>query len=203
MKKYFITGLITILPLTITVLIIVFLVNKIGGLLMSFSNVLPAVTYLPPYVVTILGLFIVFIGITFIGLITQSVVGKIIFEWIEKILTHLPIVKTIYTSINQLTSSLFGSKHNFREVVLVEFPRRNSWSIGFVTSEEKWIIDGEKYINIFVPTTPNPTSGYYIIVAESDVVKTPYTVEWGLKIVMSAGVILPSKREIEERKLLQ
>ncbi len=201
LKKLFITGLIAILPLTITVLIIVFLVNKMAGFIFYLSHFIPILKDLSAPFVTLIGLVVVFLGITFIGLITKSVIGKVLFDAIEKILTHVPIIRTIYTSTAQFTTSIFGGKRNFEEVVLVEFPRKDSWSLGFITGTKKWIMDGEEYVNVFIPTTPNPTSGYYIIVKEKDIVKTHYSVEWGIKIIMSAGMILPSDIKIANNQI--
>lgn len=200
LRRDFLTGLVAILPLALTVLVLWFLVTRVGNILGRIFQRVPYLEGLPSAVVPFLGLLIILLLIYFIGVLTKSFLGRWAFGLAEKVLTRVPIVKTIYTSAQRLSQTIFLDRAAFRRVVLVEYPRRGIYTLAFVTSEAKWDIKGGKRaVNLFVPTTPNPTSGYYLIVPEEDLIPTNLTVEEGLKTIISAGIVLPETRRIDEK----
>lgn len=139
------------------------------------------------------------------GLIVANFFGrKLVTAW-ESLLSRIPLVRTVYGAVKQITASLFAdASQSFREVVLVEYPRRGLWMLAFVTGDtpKKFQeVSGEELINIYVPTTPNPTSGFYIMVPPSDVVRLDVPVEAGLKMILSAGVVNPLDDPVEAEKL--
>jgi len=128
--------------------------------------------------------------ITFIGWLSLSFLGKKIFEIINKILKKIPILRTIYSAINQMTESLTKSDNKQKSVVLLEYPRKEVWAVGFATKENKGIINdkiGNELINVFVPTTPNPTSGFLLMVPKKNLIFLDISFEQASKFIVSAG----------------
>ena len=143
----------------------------------------------------ILGFTLTIIFLYVLGLIISNVLGKKIYKFLESILNKIPVVNRIYKSIKQITGALSGSNSKaFQKVVLVEYPRKGLWTISMVTGET--IDNNELFYNIFVPTTPNPTSGYLLFVKASDTKEINISVEEGLKIIVSGGMIGPEKLNI-------
>lgn len=150
------------------------------------------------FISTLFGLIFSIISLYLVGFFVTTFVGKKIFGYGEKILTKLPIIRGLYTAVKKLTDAIFFQKTSFKKVVLVEFPLEGHYAIGFITTEEKWKLRGKKYLNIFIPTTPNPTSGWYLIVPEDKIFYLDLSVEEGLKALISAGIILPEKKDVQE-----
>tara|TARA_Y100000994_G_scaffold184559_1_gene153368 strand:- start:89 stop:685 length:597 start_codon:yes stop_codon:yes gene_type:complete len=143
----------------------------------------------------ILGFILTIIFLYVLGLIISNVLGKKIYKFLESILNKIPVVNRIYKSIKQITGALSGTNSKaFQKVVLVEYPRKELWTISMVTGET--IDNNELFYNIFVPTTPNPTSGYLLFVKASDTKEINISVEEGLKIIVSGGMIGPEKLNI-------
>jgi len=148
------------------------------------------------------------------GLVVANFFGRSVINAWESVLARIPLVKSVYGAVKQNTASLFSdASQSFREVVLVEYPRRGLWMLAFVTGDTpkkfKELIGGEM-INIYVPTTPNPTSGYYLMVTPDDIIRLDIPVEIGLKMILSAGVVNPlddpkeaakMAKELHEKKL--
>ena len=204
MKKphtYILTGLMSIIPIALTYWIIksLFLYFSIPGkTLISyiFSNRALTHKYII-YLEYFLGFLLTILFLYLLGIIISNVLGKKIYSFFEGFLTRIPVVNKIYTSIKQITSSLSmpGSK-SFQKVVLIEYPRKGLWTISMVTGETK--SKNNLYYNVLVPTTPNPTSGYLLFIKSTDTIKLDMTVEEGLRIIISGGMISPGTININD-----
>ncbi len=186
-KSYFVTGIIVIVPLLVTYIVIRALVNTIGKLFALLPPNLQPQTYIPFFGVEII---IAFILIILIGFLVSNFLGRKFFGVGEKILAKIPIVKTIYQGVKQLTTGIVSDKKMFSKVVLIQYPVRNLHQIGFVTGEDKHFVkrdQGEKMLKIFIPTTPNPTSGFFCIVPESEVQYLDLTADEAFRLIISAG----------------
>ncbi len=186
-KSYFVTGIIVIVPLLVTYIVIRALVNTIGKLFALLPLNLQPQTYIPFFGVEII---IAFILIILIGFLVSNFLGRKFLGVGEKILAKIPIVKTIYQGVKQLTTGIVSDKKMFSKVVLIQYPVRNLHQIGFVTGEDKHFVkrdDGQKMLKIFIPTTPNPTSGFFCIVPESEVQYLDLTADEAFRLIISAG----------------
>ena len=204
LKQIFLTGLAVTIPIGLTLYILFFLIDIMDGLL----KVIP-VKYHPD---TLLGAhipglgIIVTVALIFIcGLVTKSYVGDKIVRSGEDLVDRIPFVRNIYKGIKQISDNMFvDQRSSFKKVVLVEFPRKGIYTIGFVTgmpSIEVQKKTGQNSISVFVPTTPNPTSGYLIIVPEEDLVHMDMSVEEALTFIISVGIITPADRAKKRDKL--
>ena len=192
-KSYFVTGIIVIVPLLVTYIVIRALVNTIGKLFALLPPNLQPQTYIPFFGVEII---IAFILIILIGFLVSNFLGRKFMGIGEKILAKIPIVKTIYQGVKQLTTGIVSDKKMFSKVVLIQYPVRNLHQIGFVTGEDKHFIKndtGQKMLKIFIPTTPNPTSGFFCIVPESEVQYLDLTADEAFRLIISAGSAEPEK----------
>lgn len=194
MRKYFITGLLILVPLAITVWVL----NLIIGTMDQSLLLLPEswrpealVGFHIPGLGTILTLLIIFLT----GLATRNFIGRQVVSIWEGLLTRIPVVKSIYSSVKQVSDTLFSSSGNaFRKAVLVQYPRQGSWTIAFLTGvpggEVKNHLHGD-YISLYVPTTPNPTSGFFLMVPRADTIELDMSVDEALKYIVSMGVVAP------------
>jgi len=192
-KNYFVTGIIVIVPLLVTILVIRALVNAIDKLFALLPPNLQPQTYIPFFGVEII---IAFILIILIGFLVSNFLGRKFLGVGEKILAKIPIVKTIYQGVKQLTTGIVSDKKMFSKVVLIQYPVRNLHQIGFVTGEDKHFVksyQGQKMLKIFIPTTPNPTSGFFCIVPESEVQYLDLTADEAFRLIISAGSAEPEK----------
>ena len=193
--NYFITGLFSIIPLTITYYIIANLFSvfsKPGQNLLNY--IFPNANL--PYLELFFGFILTFFFIYTLGLIISNVLGKKIYSLFEKALSKIPLVSYIYNTIKQITETLTVSqKHAFKKVVYIEYPKDEIWTIALVTgeSEDK---KGNSYYQIFVPTTPNPTSGFMLYIKKQNCKETNLSIDEGLKIIISGGMLAPGKNEI-------
>ena len=207
-QQYLLTGLISIIPIYLTYWIIknLFLFFSgpggiiVGLFLPDFINQnfeFGGITLLS-LLQKILGFILTIASLYFLGLIISNVFGKKLYKLFESLLEKIPFVSKVYKSIKQITASLSGANSKaFQKVVLVEYPRKGLWTIAMVTGETLDDKD-EKYYNIFVPTTPNPTSGYLLFIRSAETKKLDLSVEEGLKIIVSGGMISPEKLNINE-----
>jgi uncharacterized membrane protein len=187
LRNYFLAGVFTLIPIFITAYFVIFIMEILAKLVPKSLN---PNTYLP-YNIPGLEILISVALITFIGLISVSYLGKKFLIVGEALLEKIPVLRTIYTGVNQLTKS-FGrndDSSNTKKVVLVQFPRTGVWSVGFATNENK-MAELEGMINVFIPTTPNPTSGFLIIVPKKDLIYVNMSFESATKFIMSAGTIV-------------
>lgn len=198
MRKYFVTGLLILVPLAITL----WVVNLIIGTMDQSLLLLPeswrpeaVVGFHIPGLGTILTLLIIF----FTGLATRNFIGKrVIMAW-EAVLIRIPVVNAIYSSVKQVSDTLFSSSGNaFRKALLVEYPRKGCWTIAFLTGapggDVKNYLQGD-YVSLYVPTTPNPTSGFFLMVPRADTIELDMTVDAALKYIVSMGVVSPDPME--------
>ena len=181
-KRRIFAGLIAIVPIAVTFWILKFLFIFLDGFA---APLLKQVNIEIPGLGIILTLLFIFI----LGLLITNVLGKTIFNWGEKILDKLPFVNTIYNTIKQITSAFSSSTvKSFEQVVFIQYPRKGLWTMCFVTNQSK-NENGESFYHVFVPTTPNPTSGVFIIVPQKDAIHPDISVEDGLKAIISGGIL--------------
>ncbi len=196
LRTYFLTGIIVVAPLALTAYVVWSFIDFTDRLVTPY---LPRVynprTYLP-FDVPGVGLVVSVILLTTIGFLTANLLGRTLVSWSERLLDRMPVVRSIYGGLKQVFQTVLGgSSKSFREVVLIEFPRRDCWSIAFVASEN--IGDAARQIGaadmiaVYVPTAPNPTSGYIVFVPRAETRKVAMTVEEGMKLVISGGVLFP------------
>jgi len=201
-KKYLVTGLLVWLPLAITVWVLSWLLGALDGV---FASMLTATQALTPESARetidtlrrVPGLGVVVLGLVLLltGVFVTNIFGQWWFRQWDTLMGRIPIVKSIYNSVKQVSDTLFSSNGNaFREAVLVQYPRAGSWTIAFVTGkpggEVAARLPGE-YVSVYVPTTPNPTSGFFLMMPRADVLELRMSVDEALKYVISMGVVSP------------
>ena len=203
-KKYFFTGLLTLLPLLISIyfakLVVIFFIRFLGFIPVKFITTHPAIQA----ALFIVNLLITAGVITFVGYFTSKVIGKKYLALIEnKILGKVPVVKSIYFGTKELTKTLLNKDlSQFNKVVLLEYPRKGIFMLGFVTSRSRSEVHdktGRNLLNIFIPTTPNPTSGFLAFIPEEDLTFLDMSVEDGMKMVISGGIVVPGTPQKKDR----
>jgi len=184
------TGMITLAPAAATIWVLQFLFNFFDGMAAPLVDRVLG-THIPG-----LGLIVSFTAIFFLGILVTNFLGKKLIQWGESLLQRIPIAKSIYGTIKQITQTLGGTGNRaFKRTVLIEYPRKEMWSLAFVTGKSI-DQDGINYIHVFLPTTPNPTSGFMLIIPESDLIDAQMSVEEGMKTIISGGMIAPEKNQI-------
>ena len=188
LKGKFITGLFVVIPLGITIFILKFLFNFADGILGTYLDSIFSVFIHKDYHIPGLGMLTGFVVIYVSGVLATNVMGTRIIRWWDELLSRIPLVKSIYNSSKQLTQVFKDGKSSYRRAVFVEWPRVGVRAIGFVTAEV--IRDGEHLVVVYVPTMPNPTSGFALFFRESDVHECGLTVEEAVKFVVSGGAVV-------------
>ena len=186
LRNNFIAGVVVLIPLGITLYLTLFIIKISEKIIPKGIN---PNNYLP-FDIPGLEILIAIIIITFFGWLSLSFLGKKFFELFNNILKKIPILRTIYSAIGQMTESFTKSENDQKSVVLLEYPRKGIWVVGFATKENKGIIEdkvNETLINIFVPTTPNPTSGFLLMVPKKDLIYLDVSFEQASKFIVSAG----------------
>jgi len=192
LRHYFLTGIATLLPLSVTVFAFWFIVARLGNMFRPLFHLHPALARMPGWSATLAGFVLFLLIVLLVGWIATGLIGRLTLGWLDKLLKHVPIVKSIYTSARQLTDAVFVTKSSLRRTVIAEYPRKGSYAIGFLTTDNRvTLADGNRAVFVFFPTTPNPTSGWLAIIPEGDVTATTMSIEEGLKMVVSGGVIAP------------
>ena len=189
-RNYFIAGIVVLIPIGITLYLTLFIIKISSKILPKEINP----NYYLPYNIPGLEIIISVLIITFVGWLSLSFLGKKLFDFFENILNKIPILRTIYSAVGQLTETFTSSKGNKKTVVLVEYPRKGCWAVGFATKENTGEISkktGKKLINVFVPTTPNPTSGFLLMFQEDEVIYLDISFEQASKFIVSAGSTNP------------
>ncbi|MEO8524493.1 MAG: DUF502 domain-containing protein [Caldimonas sp.] len=203
MKKYLLAGLLVWLPLAVTIWVLQAVLGLLNGvfvwLLSGSQVVLPAASQ--SFIEMLqripgLGVIVMVIGLLLTGVFATNIFGQWALRQGHRLLNKIPIVKSIYSSVQQVSDTLFSSSGNaFREAVLVQYPREGAWTIAFVTGkpggEAASHLSGD-YLSIYVPTTPNPTSGFFLMLRRSDVIPLAMSVDDALKYVISMGVVAPA-----------
>ena len=203
-RAYFLTGILITAPLFITGylawLFIGFVDAKVTPLLPEQYN---PESYLP-FGVPGLGLIILFIFLTIVGAVTAGFFGKLWLRFTERLLNRMPVVRNIYSAVKQILETVLAQQSSaFREAVLVEYPRRGLWAIAFITGRTEGEVQNvteEECINIFLPTTPNPTSGFLLFVPKKDLISLSMSTEEAIKMVISGGIITPPDLRTQKQK---
>ena len=186
LRNNFIAGIVVLIPIGITLYLTLFFIRISGNIIPKEIN---PNNYLP-FNIPGVEIFVALIFITIIGWISLSFLGKKFFELFNNILKKIPILRTIYSAIGQMTESFTKSENKQKSVVLLEYPRKGIWAVGFATKENEGIIKdkiNQDLINVFVPTTPNPTSGFLLMVPKKDLIYLEVSFEQASKFIVSAG----------------
>lgn len=204
-RNAFITGIVVILPLGVTFIVINFLLERLGQpasnlffwFLDSDLRSTPGINF----ALETISVVVVFILITLLGYGSRFVLGRILLGWLEQLLNTVPLINTVYRTAKQIVDT-FGQQKKavFQEVVLLEYPRKGSYVIGFLTSNAKGEpqeVTGETIANVFVPTTPNPTSGFLLMIPENDITRLKMSIADGMKLIISGGAVVPPGSEKE------
>jgi uncharacterized membrane protein len=204
-RAYFFAGLLVIIPLVLTVYIVWNLFVAIDGLLATpvSQAIYRALDIVPRYqTIPGLGFIALVLVILLVGFIARNYVGKKLLGYGDAVLGRIPVVRHIYTTFQQISQAFLADhSETFKKAVLIEYPRKGIYSIGFVTQDTRGIVQRklpDDVVSIFLPTTPNPTSGFLLFVPKKDVVLLNITVEEALKLVISGGSIVPSETKRQE-----
>lgn len=198
LRNYFLTGIVVAAPLAITIYLAWAFVRAIDR---QITPLIPAQynpeTYLA-FSIPGLGLIIVIAFLTLLGALAANLFGRTLIRMGERILDRMPVVRSVYGTLKQIFETVVSQHSNsFKEVVLVEYPRKGLWAIAFVSSDTKGEIDEKTHgamVNVFLPTTPNPTSGFLLFVPREGLITLDMTVDDGIKYVISAGLVTPARR---------
>ncbi len=190
LRNYFITGIVVLVPIGITLYLTKFFISVSSNLIPKEIN---PNSYLP-FSIPGLEILLSIIFITIIGWLSLSFIGKKILQLVNETLKRIPILRTIYSAIGQMTESLAPKKGNKKSVVIVEYPRKGSWAVGFATKDNKGEISKKTktdLVNVFVPTTPNPTSGFLLMFPKNEIIYLDMSFEEASKFIVSAGTSNP------------
>jgi len=197
LRRTFLTGLLILLPLVVTYFLIAFLFNLFANagapLVTALSRLIGPnhsiwLESLGPLVNLFLSLAFIFL----LGLVGTNILGRRIIVAFEALLLRLPLVKTIYGAAKQVVDAFQGSERTFQRVVLIQYPRKGLWSVGFVAAERRdtlHLAASDTLLAVFIPTTPNPTSGFLVLVSPEDVIDVDYNVEEAFKFIISSGIV--------------
>jgi uncharacterized membrane protein len=204
LKRSFLAGLLVVVPLGMTIVVVRWIIGLMDGLLMRFlpERFWPEAVFGFP--VPGLGVVATLLLILLVGILATNYFGRAVLNFSERVMGRIPLVKGIYGLFKQVADTVLNSdRQGFRKVVLIEYPRKGIWSVGFVTGVsqgEVQSITDRRMINVFVPTTPNPTSGYYILVPEEDATVLNMTTEEAFKLIISGGMVTPPERVRRTRR---
>lgn len=199
-KRSFFTGLVFALPICITIFVINLLLNYIGTpishILFGWLDIRICNSFGMKFLLNTISIAVVVLLIIAIGMLSKFFLGKWAMRAIEKFIEHVPVVKNIYKTIKQIVET-FGQNHKevFSKTVLIEYPQKDSYAIAFLTSETEGEIQdrtGQTVVNVFVPTTPNPTSGFLLMIPKKKVTELDMSVADGMKLIISGGVVVPA-----------
>ena len=190
LRNYFLTGIVVLLPIGITLYLTKFIISISSKLVPAEIN---PNNYLP-FSIPGLEIILSIIFITFIGGLSLSFIGKKILQVVNDLFKKIPILRTIYSAIGQMAETIVPKKKNKKSVVLIEYPRKGSWAVGFATKDNKGEISkktNKNLVNVFVPTTPNPTSGFLLMFPKDEIVYLDMSFEEASKFIVSAGTSNP------------
>ena len=210
LRANFLTGLVVIAPIALTIWLIWKVVGWIDGFVLPFvparfqPDILLGNWFGPAWAINIKGFgVVIFLIVTVaVGWLAKGLIGRSFLRWGESLVDRLPVVRSIYNGLKQIAETVFAqSESSFERACLIEYPRAGSWALGFVSTEAKGEIslrlpDRGRILSIFLPTTPNPTSGFLLYVPERDVVYLDMTVEDAAKLIISAGLVYPAPRPL-------
>ena len=191
LRNYFIAGIVVLIPIGITIYLTIFIISVSSKILPKEINP----NHYLPYNIPGVEIIITLLFITFIGWLSLSLLGRKLLNLFNTILKKIPILRTIYSAIGQMTETFTKTDKDKKNVVLVEYPRKGSWAVGFATKDNEGEISkktDKKLVNVFIPTTPNPTSGFLLMFPKEDVIYLDLTFEEASKFIVSAGTSNPS-----------
>ncbi len=210
LRAYFLAGILVTAPIAVTLAVAFWIIDFVD------SQIVPLIpvqwnpdTYLHQYFgvefsLPGIGVVILIVSITLIGWLTANFLGRFLVRTGETIVARMPVVRSLYAAVKQVTETIFRNQSEaFRQAVLVEYPRRGLWTIGFITGETEGEVQNltkEAIVNIYVPTTPNPTSGFLLFVPREDIVMLDMSVDEAFKMVVSVGMVTPEDRRPDEEK---
>ena len=189
-RNYFITGIVVLVPIGITLYLTKFFISISSNLIPKEINP----NHYLPYAIPGLEILLAVIFISLIGYLSLSFIGKKILQLFNDLLKRIPILRTIYSAIGQMTETLAPKKNSKKSVVLIEYPRKGSWAVGFATKDNKGEIStktNKNLVNVFVPTTPNPTSGFLLMFPKEEIIYLDMDFEEASKFIVSAGTSNP------------
>lgn len=196
MRKYFVTGLLILVPLAITLWVLNLVIGTMDQSLLLLPEKWRPGALLGVHVPGV-GAVLTVLFVFLTGLLTRNFIGKRLVDWWEALLRRIPVVNSIYSSVKQVSDTLFSSSGNaFRKALLVQYPREGSWTIAFLTGmpggDVKNHLRGD-YVSVYVPTTPNPTSGFFLMMPKADTIELDMSVDAALKYIVSMGVVAPEQ----------
>ena len=186
LRNYFITGIVVLVPIGITLYLTKFFISISSNLIPKEINP----NYYLPFAIPGLEILLAIFFISIIGYLSLSFIGKKILQLFNDLLKKIPILRTIYSAIGQMAETLAPNKESKKSVVLIEYPRKGSWAVGFATKDNKGEISektNKNLVNVFVPTTPNPTSGFLLMIPKDELIYLDMTFEEASKFIVSAG----------------
>ncbi len=202
LRQYFITGIIVTAPITITIYVTLWLLKVVDA---TVAGLIPAhlnPNNLLPFSLPGLGLVISGAFFVLVGWFARNFLGRLIIRWSEFIVERMPVVNTMYNAVKQIFEMTMGTNSQaFREVVLFEYPRKDCWTVGFVTGTTKGEIQAltdSEVVNVYIPTTPNPTSGFLLFMPKKDLIYISMTPEDAIKLIVSGGIITPPDKQIKQ-----
>ncbi|MBN2407323.1 MAG: DUF502 domain-containing protein [Elusimicrobia bacterium] len=192
-KRHFITGIIVILPVSLTAWIVWVIFRLIGQRFLPLFKNIPEMADLPLAAQMTISALLTLTVIWFIGLWARNIIGRVIFRWFETLILNTPVVSKIYKTIRQITDTMFVNKQAFKKAAFIEYPRKGIYTLVFISGEI--VRNGEKYITVFVPSTPNPTTGYCIVLPSEEVHELNITVNQAMEFIFSGGILVPARME--------
>ncbi|MEK9901945.1 MAG: DUF502 domain-containing protein [Rhodospirillaceae bacterium] len=211
LRGYFLAGLLTVAPIGLTAwlfwVLLKFVDSRITPLIPEAYNPNTYLHAVAPFDFDIpgVGLIVLIIALIIIGALTRVLLGRTLVRMGEALVNRMPVVRSVYGATKQIVETVLKSQSDaFRQVVLFEYPRRGSWAIGFVTGQTKGEVQNltdDEVVNVFLPTTPNPTSGYLLFLPRREIIPLSMTVEEGIKMIISGGIVTPpDKRSLESQQ---
>lgn len=211
LQKFFFTGLVVLLPTVISIYIFLFIFNFIDKLFLGklpFAQYIPGLSYLNALAQNVpgIGFLTTIIIILLIGMLATNILGKRLIHYFDRLMLSLPVVNSIYNAVKQIVEAITrNDKEAFQKVVLIQYPRKGLYALAFLTGSSKGEIQAktqQEMVNVFLPTTPNPTSGFLLLVPQEDLIPLEMSVEEGIKLIISAGVVTPpyNGEQKEERE---
>ena len=197
-RSWFITGILVLTPIILTVYVAWAFITFVDNLVVPIVPIDYRPSNYLPFSIPGLGLIIVFTFTTLVGSLATGLFGRTLIRIWENILNRMPVVRSVYSAIKQILETVMAAQSDaFRQAVLVQYPRKDIWAIGFVTGSTKGEVGkyvNKKMINVFMPTTPNPTSGFLLFFPEKDLIYLKMSVEDALKLVVSGGMVIPKDK---------